>query len=172
MKTKLIIIRGNSGSGKTTTAKSLQQHFGQGTLLVSQDVIRRDMLKVPDREGNLSIDLMRQIAQYGKGKCDVVIVEGILNKKRYGDMLKQLIAFFEGNAYVYYFDLSFEETVNRHNTKDKRLNFGVEALRDWWNPHDVLGVDGEHLLTDDMSQTDAVQLIISHLCNDVLKGTL
>lgn len=82
-KSKLIILRGNSGSGKTTIAKSLQDHFGAGTLLVSQDTIRRDILKVQDRDGNLSIDLIRQVAEYGKGKCEYVIVEGILYNKRY-----------------------------------------------------------------------------------------
>ena len=35
---KLIILRGNSGSGKTTTGKSLQRKFGRGTMLISQDV--------------------------------------------------------------------------------------------------------------------------------------
>ena len=47
---KLIILRGNSGSGKTTIAKELQQVFGNNTMLISQDVIRRDMLKVKDGE--------------------------------------------------------------------------------------------------------------------------
>ncbi|TKI79246.1 hypothetical protein FC699_36155, partial [Bacillus wiedmannii] len=37
LKSTLIILRGNSASGKTTIAKQLQEHFGQGTLLVSQD---------------------------------------------------------------------------------------------------------------------------------------
>ena len=37
---KLIILRGNSGSGKTTIAKELQQVFGNNTMLISQDVIR------------------------------------------------------------------------------------------------------------------------------------
>ena len=32
---KLIILRGNSGSGKTTAAKALQRRFGPGTLLIS-----------------------------------------------------------------------------------------------------------------------------------------
>ena len=36
---KLIILRGNSGSGKTTIAKELQQVFGNNTMLISQDVI-------------------------------------------------------------------------------------------------------------------------------------
>ncbi|WP_377890538.1 hypothetical protein [Alkalihalobacillus sp. R86527] len=33
---KLIILRGNSASGKSTIAKALQNHYGDGTLLVSQ----------------------------------------------------------------------------------------------------------------------------------------
>ena len=45
---KLIILRGNSGSGKTTVAKELQRLFGHNTMLISQDVVRRDMLCVKD----------------------------------------------------------------------------------------------------------------------------
>ena len=41
---KLVIIRGNSGSGKTTTAKMLQHRLGRNIMLLSQDVIRREML--------------------------------------------------------------------------------------------------------------------------------
>ena len=39
---KLIILRGNSGSGKTTIAKELQRKFGENTMLISQDVIRSE----------------------------------------------------------------------------------------------------------------------------------
>lgn len=163
MKSKLIIIRGNSGSGKTTTAKELQNYLGHGTLLVSQDVVRREMLKVHDREGNLSIDLIRQIAEYGKDKCEFVIVEGILYKSRYGEMLKKLMQFYNQHTYTYYFDLSFEETVIRHNSKSKKMEFGEESLRAWWNPNDYLGVDGETILTDDMSQHDVLKLILNQL---------
>lgn len=163
MESKLIIIRGNSGSGKTTIAKSLQNHLGHGTLLVSQDTVRRDMLKVHDREGNLSIDLIRQIAEYGKDKCEFVIVEGILYKNRYGEMLNHLIQFYNNKAYTYYFDLSFEETVKRHHSRLKKMEFGEDSLRAWWNPGDYLGVDGETILTDDMSQNDVLKLIINQL---------
>ena len=45
---KLIILRGNSGSGKTTIAKELQKLFGKNTMLISQDIIRREMLNVDD----------------------------------------------------------------------------------------------------------------------------
>lgn len=163
MESKLIIIRGNSGSGKTTTGKNLQHHLGHGTLLVSQDTVRREMLKVHDREGNLSIDLIRQIAEYGKDKCEFVIVEGILYKNRYGDMLNKLIQFYNHNTYTYYFNLSFEETVMRHNSRSKKKEFGEDSLRAWWNPQDYLGVDGEMILTDDLSQNDVLKLILNQL---------
>ena len=165
MESTLIIIRGNSGSGKTTTAKRLQQHFGRGTLLVSQDVVRRDMLKVQDRDRNLSLELIRQIAEYGKGKCEVVIVEGILSQQRYGDMLNQLISFYHGNAQTYYYDLSFQETVRRHNGREKITEFGEESLRSWWNPNDYLGVDEEVILTDELSQDEVVEKILVDLKN-------
>lgn len=45
---KLILLRGNSGSGKTTLARMLQHKLGRGTLVISQDVIRRDMLWAKD----------------------------------------------------------------------------------------------------------------------------
>ena len=43
---KLIILRGNSGSGKTTIAKALQKKFGRNTMIISQDMIRRKMGKI------------------------------------------------------------------------------------------------------------------------------
>lgn len=163
MESKLIILRGNSGSGKTTIAKSLQDHLGQGTLLVSQDVVRRDMLKVHDRDGNLSINLIYQIAAYGKGTCGFVIVEGIFNSGRYGEMLKNLIQLYNGNVHTYYFDLTIEETIKRHNTRDKKNEFGEESLRAWWNANDYLGVRGESFFTDDMTQNDVLETIVNKL---------
>ncbi len=159
----LIILRGNSGSGKTTIAKSLQSHFGEGTLLVSQDTIRRDMLKVRDREGNPSRELIRQITEYGKDRCKYVILEGILNTKLYGKMLHKLIQFYNGKAYTYYFDLSFEETVVRHNSRLKKNEFGEDSLRSWWNPKDYLGTDGETRLSNDMTENDILKVILNRL---------
>lgn len=49
------------------------------------------MLKVHDTMGHLSHDLIRQITEYGKGKCVFVILEGILSERKYGDMLRGLV---------------------------------------------------------------------------------
>ena len=163
MKSILIILRGNSGSGKSTIAKALQQYFGSGTLLIDQDVVRRNMLSVKDRPNNLSIELIRQIALYGNGKCEVVIIEGILNSLKYGEMLKDVIQAYENRAAVYYFDLPFEETVIRHETREKRHKFGEDSLKQWWNPKDFLHVENEKPITETMAVEQIVQTIIHEI---------
>lgn len=78
---RLIILRGNSGSGKTTTATALRTQLAN-TLLVSQDVVRRDMLAEKDKPGNPTIELIETIARFGLQHQRTVILEGILSAAR------------------------------------------------------------------------------------------
>lgn len=77
---KLIIIRGNSGSGKSTVALELQKIMGHETMLISQDVIRRQILRTQDKPGNVTVQLIHDLAIYGKKVGYDVIVEGILRR--------------------------------------------------------------------------------------------
>lgn len=165
MKPALIILRGNSGSGKTTTAKLLQQRLGEDTMLVSQDVVRREMLHTEDTAGNPAIELIYDLCSYGRKIGYTVILEGILSTKKYGDMLARLLADFAGNHYVYYFDVSFEETVRRHFTKPNFHEFGEAEMRAWWKEKDYLGVPGEVLIDENMSQKDVVQMMADAALN-------
>ena len=79
---KLVILRGNSASGKTTTAKAIQNHFPMGKVMrISQDEVRREMLNVKDKVGNPTPDLIRQLAEFGKDRFDLVLIEGIMSAK-------------------------------------------------------------------------------------------
>ena len=84
---KLIILRGNSGSGKTTIAKELQRKFGENTMLISQDVIRREMLRVKDGPNTLALPLIKELLFYGTSHSDIIILEGIM----YADWYKPLL---------------------------------------------------------------------------------
>ncbi len=75
---KLVIIRGNSGSGKTTVAKVLQHELGHNVMVVSQDVVRREMLRVKDGAGTKALPLLSELLMYGKNNYETVILEGIL----------------------------------------------------------------------------------------------
>ena len=76
--TKLIILRGNSGSGKTTIAKELQKLFGKNTMLISQDVIRREMLNVDDGENTKALPLLKELLKLLYWKLFYVLI-GIIH---------------------------------------------------------------------------------------------
>lgn len=155
----LIILRGNSGCGKTSTARLLQRQLGYGTMLVSQDVVRREMLRVKDIENNPAIQLIYDLCMYGNNVGYTVILEGILSNKKYGAMLHRLLDDFQGEKLIYYFDVSFEETVRRHATKPNAHEFGESEMRQWWKDQDVLSVPGEQRIGEQLSQAEIVDLI-------------
>jgi broad-specificity NMP kinase len=96
---KLIILRGNSGSGKTTVSKELQKKFGKNTMYISQDIVRR------------------------------------------------------------YFDIPFEETVRRHQMRDKCNEFGAEAMRKWWREKDYSDVLDERIIGQEYDKNSIVNKI-------------
>lgn len=159
---KLIIIRGNSGSGKSTIAKQLQHELGHKTMLVPQDVVRREILRTKDVPKNPSIQLMKDIATYGHTSGYDVVIEGILIRKRYGKMLQEVITLFD-EVYVYYLNISLEETLRRHKTKPNAHEFGEDQIREWYVSKDVLGVPGEKIFTDEQSCNEIVKSILSDM---------
>ena len=129
---KIIILRGNSGSGKTTVARALQKKFGYNTMMISQDEIRRNILWVKDGVDTKALPLMIELMKYGYEHCDVVILEGIMYDEWYSPLFKTANELYGMDIYAYYFDISFEETVRRHNTRDKKT----------WNLVKKICVDG------------------------------
>lgn len=159
---KLIILRGNSGSGKSTTAIRLRRELGYGTMLIPQDMIRREIVRVKDEAGNPSIQLMKDIALYGLKINDDVIIEGILVRERYGAMLHELAALFD-KVYAYYFDIPLEETFRRHKTKPNAHEFGEELMRELYVERDLLDLPHEVVFTEDQAQDE----ILERILNDV-----
>lgn len=162
---KLIILRGNSGSGKTTTGKALQRKFGQGTMLISQDVVRREMLFVKDGPNPEASQLLLELALYGKSNCNIVILEGILNSKWYKNLFENLLDKFKDRIFAYYFDIPFKETLNRHQQKPNSHEFGEKEMRRWWNEKDLLDFIPEVLLHKELSLNEIVDII----CQDVIR---
>ena len=159
MTSRLIIFRGNSGCGKTTTAHILREKLGYGTMLVSQDTIRREVIRVGDGPNNPAIELIKRTVLYAKEIDYDVILEGILTKKYYGKMLGDLIDSFEGNVSMFYFKIPFEETLKRHAAKPNAHEFGEKEMREWWQDDDQLGIAGEVIIDADMSQERIVDMV-------------
>lgn len=154
---KLIILRGNSGSGKTTVAKELQNRFGTNTMCISQDVIRRDILKVKDGENTLALPLMKELLVYGNRNSEVVIMEGIMYSDWYKPLFELANQLYGTEIYAYYFDISFKETLKRHQTKPNCRDFGEEAMRRWWREKDFSEELNEVRITEEQDMESIVE---------------
>lgn len=161
--TKIIILRGNSGCGKTTTARLLQKKIGHGTMLISQDVIRREMLYVKDGPDCEAVKLLIHLVAYGKENCDTIILEGILHSGWYKDLFKYVADSFGEQIFAYYFDVSFEETLRRHEMKPNSHEFGEVEMRRWWNQDDYLEDIEEVTLPEEMNQDEILEMIYREL---------
>jgi Predicted kinase len=156
---KIIILRGNSGSGKTTVGKAIQEKVGQGTMLISQDVIRREILYVKDRPGNKAVDLLETMVKFAYDNCELAILEGILNVDKYQKLFDTVISLYGENIFAYYFDLPFEETLERHKLKPQAAEYGEEEMRKWWQEKDYIPNIREENLVKEMSEAEILALI-------------
>jgi predicted kinase len=165
----LVVIRGNSGSGKTTVAREVRRRYGRGCALVEQDYLRRILLREHDTSRTDPV-APAFIAATARNALDLgyhVVLEGILHTGRYAKVLRQLLDQHTGPSHNFYLDVSFPETVRRHQTRAAHVDFTPEQMRDWYQPQDLLGNDGEHVIaeTSTVEQTVEAILHISDLVN-------
>ncbi|MEU0098841.1 AAA family ATPase [Streptomyces sp. NPDC006267] len=147
--TRLIVLRGNSASGKSSVATGLRDRFGRGLAVVGQDNLRRTVLRERDRPGAANIGLIGLTARYALDAGYHVVVEGILCAQHYGDMLARLRADHRGPTHGYYLDVPFAETVARHATKPIADEVDENQLRDWYRHRDLLPAGVEAVIGAD-----------------------
>jgi adenylate kinase family enzyme len=157
---KLVVLRGNSGSGKSTVAKALRDKGNTKIAIIEQDYLRRFILKEKETEGADNIALIQQTVEFALERGYNVILEGILYFPRYGEMLKKLVEQCPDN-YFYYFDISFDETLKRHATKVNSYEFGEKEMRDWFKPNQQTGFPTEKIIPESFSLDDSVNKILS-----------
>jgi len=158
---KLVILRGNSASGKSTIAAEIRARYGRGLAIVAQDNLRRDVLREHDQPNAANIGLIDLTARYALNHGFHVVVEGILYSSHYGDMLATLTADHRGTTRLYYLDVPFEETLRRHATKPVANEYGEAEMRAWYRQLDLLPGSGEHVLPAEMGSGEIVQLVLA-----------
>ena len=153
---KLIIFRGNSGSGKTNVSRELQKRFGRNTMLISHDMIRLQILNAKDSE---ALPLITELLKYGRQHSEITVLEGILPTETYKPLFETAVKEYGAEIYAFYYDLSFEDTLSRHNTKPNRADFGETEMRRWWKEKDYIGSIPERTITENMSISDTADMI-------------
>ena len=161
--TVLIVLRGPSGSGKSTVAKAVREAFGDTMALIEQDHFRRIVLKEKDIPNGLNIELIKRTVLFALEHGRHVILEGILDAGRYEAMLKEVTAIHPEQNHFFYFDISLEETIRRHQTKPNKDDFGEKELRLWYKRNNLLSFVTEHLVHEQQT-VDQIRDNILSIC--------
>ncbi|MFF1907296.1 AAA family ATPase [Kitasatospora sp. NPDC058218] len=158
--TVLIVLRGNSGSGKSSIAAALRARYGRGLALVGQDNLRRTVLRERDTDGAAAIGLIDTVARYALDHGFHVVVEGILSAARYGPMLGRLAADHRGRTRLYYLDVDLVETLNRHALRPQATEFTSEEMTGWYVGGDLLPGGVERVIGQDSTLEQSVDRIL------------
>jgi hypothetical protein len=159
--TRLIVIRGNSASGKSAVAAEIRRRHGRGLAIVGQDNLRRQVLRERDVPGGANIALIDLTARFALDHGFHVIVEGILYADHYGRMLTALIADQAGRSRAYYLDVPWTETLRRHAAKPQAAEYGESEMRGWYREQDLLPGRLEQLIPAASSLDETVRRIMA-----------
>lgn len=163
--TRLIILRGDAASGKTTTALALRPLLGERTALIHQDQFRRELLHGPDRLRRaadacvLILGVARQALDLGYD----VILDGVFNLRDYAEPLRRLHDDHLGTTLIYQFDVGIDETIRRHSGRALAAAFGEDKLREWYDGWQPLSWYDEARVRGDVSTDDLVTTILKDL---------
>ncbi|MEU2067838.1 M15 family metallopeptidase [Streptomyces anulatus] len=158
-----MVIRGNSASGKSSVAQGLRDHHGRGIAIVSQDVIRRNVLREHDTARGANIALLGSIAREALNAGFHVVLEGILYADRYSHMITSLVRDHRGVSACYYLDVPLEVTLARHASKADAayLEQVTDAhLTSWYRKLDLLPDGLETVLPPDNTLQDTIARIL------------
>ncbi|GAA0463947.1 hypothetical protein Ade02nite_30790 [Paractinoplanes deccanensis] len=157
---RLVVIRGNSGSGKTSVAREVRRRYGRGCALIEQDYLRRVVLREhgSDETPTVAPSFVAAVVREALGHGYHVVLEGILHSRSYGTVLRPLIA--EHEASVYWMDVSFDETLRRHEQRPEPIPVTAAQMRSWYTPLDLLGVPGERVIPESSGFEDTVAEVL------------
>ncbi|MEV8226759.1 M15 family metallopeptidase [Streptomyces sp. NPDC079167] len=161
--TRLVVIRGNSASGKSSVAQGLRDHYGRGVAIVGQDVIRRNVLREHDTTGGANIALLGRIARHALDAGFHVVLEGILYVDRYSHMITSLVRDHRGVSACYYLDVPLEATLARHASKADPAYLEQVTdthLTSWYRELDLLPDGLENVIPADSTLQDTVARIV------------
>ncbi len=165
---KLIVLRGPSGAGKSTVATLLHSRVANKTALIDQDYYRHTMFNNLHSELEAPRYVMFAGIRAALDHGYDVIVEGFLGMGKYKSYFDELYAQHPTENYFFYFDVSFDETLRRHSTRQKGPQFTIEKMKELYSRTSPSGYPGERIIPETTSAEQACQLIIETTGTSVL----
>ena len=149
------------GIGKSTVANLIAKKAKNKIAVVDADYYRVTMLFPKPFDGNDLAALMKQDVLYCLEHGYDIIWDSIFyannrNKKYLGEFLTNI---HPTDNFIFNFDVSFEESVRRHEQRHKSNDFTADDMREWYHPIESLGYDFEYLIPESNSIDQTVEFI-------------
>lgn len=160
---RLVMIRGNSGSGKSVLAHSIRRARPRGIAIIGHDVLRREILHVRDHPGALSVAYIDMSARFALDHGLDVVIEGILHAEIYGEMLTRLCADHLGITRAYCYELELAETLKRHRTKALASEVGENQVASWYLAEDRIDALRETIFDAGVGEEEALRRVLSDI---------
>jgi predicted kinase len=115
--TKLIVIRGPSGVGKTAVAWALMKRTERPTVLVELDHFRLSFVNPPPRDHGLEYEMSGSDVLIALNLGFDVVFDGNFTAEENDPFLERLFQAHPQENYIFYLDATLPETLKRHATK-------------------------------------------------------
>jgi predicted kinase len=143
---KLIIFRGNSGSGKSTVAERIASASAKKIVVIDADHYREHMFFPKGKCKPDIAAVMTSNVKYALENGYNVILDSIFHaherNRKY--LASLLVDYHPNDNFIFCFDVSLQETIRRHATRLKYKEFDASYLREWYKPMGSLGYDFEY----------------------------
>lgn len=160
-RTRFIVLRGPSASGKSTVAAKILQTSTNKIATVELDLIRHNILHDQEDARDLSAEMCKDLILKALDAGYDVITDGIANMIHYRQMFDEIIQLHPSDNYMYYFDISLEETLKRHQTRPKKGDYNEDDLRGWYKSASPSGYGFEQRINETMSLEQITQKILA-----------
>ena len=158
-----IVLRGPAGSGKSTIAQILKEVLKEKTIIIEQDYFNHTLLNGLKDDTGLIAEIIEKVSLLALTHGYNVVLEGVLRKEKYQHAIESVSRNFNGQSITCYFDISKEETVRRHKTRDKCKMFDSDEMLSWYDLASPLYTTNEIIIDERLAKNDIVATITRRL---------
>lgn len=156
--TKLIILRGPSGVGKSSVAQALMKRTKRPTVLVDLDHYRFSFVNPPNRAHDLEYEMSGNDVLIGLRLGFDVVFDGNFTATAHDPLLKKWFSTHPEENYLFYLDASLNETLKRHETKS-HPRISTDKMKEVYQYASPTGHETEVIIPESSSLEQTVEQI-------------